>query len=44
MTSLFLITLGGITVSGRELAVVAVVIVVLIAIVAYLWYRSRRSI
>lgn len=43
MTPLYLITLGGITVSGKELAVVAVVIVALVAIVWFLWYRARRG-
>lgn len=42
MTPLYLITIGGLSVSGKELAVVAVVVVVLVVIVGYLAMRARR--
>lgn len=43
MTPLFLITLGGITVSGRLLAVVAVVVIVVIGVVWFLATRAKRG-
>jgi hypothetical protein len=39
---LLAVTLLGVTVSGRELAIVAVVFVVVAAVAFFLWTRRRR--
>ncbi len=42
MTPLYLVTLGGISFSGKEAAIAAAVVVVLVVIGAFLVRRSRR--
>jgi hypothetical protein len=43
MTPLYLITIGGLTVSGRELAVAAVVVLVVLGALWFLLSRGRRA-
>ncbi len=43
MTSLYLVTLGGITFSGREAALVVVVVVVLALVAWFALSRARRA-
>lgn len=43
MIPLYLVTIGGFTFSGRELAIVAVVVIVVAALAWFLLSRSRRG-
>ncbi len=43
MTSLFLITLLGITVSGKELAIAVVVILIVVGVIGYLVMQGRQK-